>query len=133
MRDERAIVWNGRPEQPHCDCSRLDVGAGIYQDDERGLGEIEGQLGRQLVPPQQVRSGDTRIFRQLLYGVPAQVVVGAESVAVADDKHSRAGSLPRCHGDQRASSSITVPSGPRSWTCSAIWPNAWVEQLRHGS
>ena len=33
----------------------------------------------------------------------------------------------------RRISSTTVPSGASNWTCMAMRPSAWVEQLRHGS
>jgi hypothetical protein len=60
-----------------------------------------------------------------LGGVPADPVVAAQGVAVADDQD--AGVVHRLR------SSSTVPSEARSCRCKGICPMAWVEQLRQGS
>ena len=59
----------------------------------------------------------------------------AQQIAVADQQAppatASAGGGRNCQ-PRRTSSSVS-PCGPRSTTCSGIWPRAWVEQLRHGS
>ena len=86
--------------------------------------DVERELGRQLMPPDDRHPVQPRIVGEAFGGVPADPVVGAQRVAVADDEDV---------AGHRISSSRTAPSGPMSWRWRAISPSAWVEHDRHGS
>jgi hypothetical protein len=114
-----------RPDLADRDRTRVAVGGRVDQHDERRPADIGGQLGGELVAGQDLGIREPGVGGQQAGGVPADPVVGAQGVAVADDQDAGAG--------PRLRSSSTAPSGASSCTCKGICPMAWVEQLRQGS
>ena len=115
----------GRLDPPDQDLPGLGPGDGVDQHHQRRLGDVDGQLGGELVAGQDSGAGQAGVGGQPAGGVPADPVVTAQRVAVADDQDAGPG--------HRVSSSRTAPPGASRVIRSGICPMAWVEQLRQGS
>ncbi len=111
-----------RPRQlDHSDRARFGTVRGVDQHHERGVADVDGEFRRELVLPQDAGSEQPRVLGQASGRVPAQTVVAAEWIPVADDERpGRAGEWRHGWlaspgvGGHRASSSRTAPSGPTS-------------------
>ena len=106
------------------ECARGRAVARIDEYHQRRAADVEGELRRQLMPLDDSHPIEPRVVGKAFCGVPAEPIVGAQGVAVADDEDLVG---------HRMSSSRTAPSGPMSWRWRAISPRAWVEHDRHGS
>ena len=107
------------------DTRRGLVVVGVDEDDQPCGGDVVGEFGRELLVRFDACTGQPPVGSEHLRDPRAEGIVAAQRVAVPDDEDAV--------GVHRANSSTTAPSGPISCSRNAIWPRAWVEQLRHGS
>jgi hypothetical protein len=84
--DQVAGPGGARPDPPDQDLPGLGPGDGVDQHHQRRLGDVDGQLGGELVAGQDSGAGQAGVGGQPAGGVPADPVVTAQRVAVADDQ-----------------------------------------------
>src|SRR5215467_10034937 len=102
---------------------------GVHKDYEIRAARKFSQLGSQLANTDHL-CGIGQYAFEFLGGLPGNAIVTSQGIAIGDNESS-VHNLSR--PQERTTSSSTAPCGLSNCTCSAIWPRAWVEQLKHGS